>query len=92
MLIALAAGIAFIVWKYLQPKNLGEDFVSGNGRIEAVEIDIAAKAAGRIKNILVKEGDFVTAGQVVALIDTEVLDAQRREAEANLQRAQSFRR
>jgi len=88
-LLAVAAVSAFMVWKYLQPKKLGEVFVSGNGRIEAVEIDIAAKTPGRIKTILVNEGDFVTAGQVVARMDTGVLEAQRREAEANLRQAQS---
>lgn len=62
---------------------------SGNGRIEAVEIDVAAKTAGRIKDILVNEGDFVTAGQIVAHMDTGVLEAQRREAEAYLRKAES---
>lgn len=88
-MLIVAAGIAFWFWQYLQPKGLGDSFSSGNGRIEAVEIDIAAKTAGRIKAILVMEGDFVTAGQVVAAMDTEVLDAQRREAEAHLRKAQS---
>lgn len=81
--------LAVVAWQRYGANRKDDGLVSGNGRIEAVEIDIAAKTPGRIKNILVKEGDFVTAGQVVALMDTEVLDAQRREAEANLQRAQS---
>jgi HlyD family secretion protein len=67
----------------------GDVLVSGNGRIEAVEIDIAAKTAGRIKDILVNEGDFVTAGQIVARMDTGVLEAQRREAQAYLHKAES---
>lgn len=82
-------GLAFLAWHYLQPEQLGQGFASGNGRIEAVEIDIAAKTPGRIKDILVNEGDFVTAGQIVAQMDTEVLDSQRREAEAQLRQAQS---
>ena len=87
---ALVVGVlAVVAWQRYGPKRKDAGLVSGNGRIEAVEIDIAAKTPGRIKNILVKEGDFVTAGQVVALMDTQVLDAQRREAEANLQQAQS---
>ena len=87
---ALVIGVlALVVWQRFYASRKDDGLVSGNGRIEAVEIDIAAKTPGRIKNILVKEGEFVTAGQVVALMDTEVLDAQRREAEANLQRAQS---
>lgn len=44
----------------------------GNGRIDAVEIDIAAKTAGRVREILVNEGDFVRAGQVLARMDTAV--------------------
>lgn len=87
--IAVAAGLIFVGWRYFQPKHLGEGFASGNGRIEAVEIDIAAKTPGRIKDILVNEGDFVTAGQVLARMDTEVLESQRREAEAQLRQAQS---
>src|SRR5690606_25517115 len=62
---------------------------SGNGRIEAVEIDISAKTPGRVSEILVREGDFVTAGQVVARIDAEVLQAQQRAAEAEWERAKS---
>jgi len=81
--------LALVAWQRYGANRKDDGLVSGNGRIEATEIDVAAKTAGRIKNILVKEGDFVTAGQVVALMDTEVLAAQRREAEANLQRAQS---
>ncbi len=59
----------------------------GNGRIEAVEIDVATKIAGRIKEILVNEGDFVDAGQMLARMDTEQLEAHRRQAEAQLKRA-----
>src|SRR5690606_26046194 len=68
--------------------GLPEGFASGNGRIEAVEIDVATKTPGRIREILVEEGDFVEAGQVLARMDVAVLEAQLREAEARLQRAE----
>jgi HlyD family secretion protein len=83
----LVAGVAvagFLAWQYFKPQGLPAGFVSGNGRIEATEIDIAAKIAGRIREVLVNEGDFVNAGQIVARMDTAVLEAQRREAEAQL--------
>ncbi len=83
----IAAAAAFLAWEYLQPKGLPEGFASGNGRIEAVEIDIAAKIPGRIKEIMATEGDFVTAGQLLARMDTATLEAQLREAEAQSQRA-----
>jgi HlyD family secretion protein len=91
-LLAIAIGVvvigaALFAWQFLQKNGLPDGFASGNGRIEAIEIDIAAKTAGRLRDILVDEGDFITAGQVLARMDTAVLEAQRREAEAELQRA-----
>jgi HlyD family secretion protein len=87
VVVVLVAGAAFYAWRSLRPQGLPEGFASSNGRIEATEIDVAAKFAGRIREILVKEGDTVAAGQVVARMDTEELKAQRREAEAQLQEA-----
>src|SRR5690606_25742648 len=75
-------------WQALKPNGLPEGFASGNGRIEAVEIDVSTKTPGRIEEILVEEGDFVEAGQVLARMDTAVLRAQLREAEAQLRRAE----
>ncbi len=86
-LVGVAAAAAAAAWRYLQPQGLPDGFASGNGRIEAVEIDVAAKTAGRIKDILANEGDFVHAGQELARMDTAVLEAQLREAEAQLRRA-----
>ena len=65
-----------------------QGIATGNGRIEAVEIDIAARTAGRLVDVIVKEGDFVNVGQVVARMDIEQLNAQKREAVAQLTRAQ----
>jgi HlyD family secretion protein len=83
----VAAGAALAAWLMLRPEALPVGFATSNGRIEAVEIDIAAKIPGRIREILVNEGDFVQAGQVLAYMDSATLEAQRREAEAELQRA-----
>src|SRR5436190_21103571 len=79
-LIALAAGVGFYTWQKLHPKIVG--FASGNGRIEATDIDIAAKLAGRIEKIFVGEGDFVRAGQVLVQMQTDTLEAQLNEARA----------
>ena len=85
--VALVGVAAAAAWQFLQPRGLPDGFAGGNGRIEAVEIDVAAKAAGRVKDILANEGDFVRAGQELARMDTAVLEAQLREAEAQLRRA-----
>ncbi|MBL8705835.1 MAG: HlyD family efflux transporter periplasmic adaptor subunit [Rhodospirillales bacterium] len=83
----VAGGVAYGAWQALRPNALPPGFALGNGRLEAVEIDIATKTAGRVKEIVAEEGDFVTAGQVLAFMDTDTLLAQRREAEAQLRRA-----
>ena len=84
---AVVAVVALVAWWLLRPAPIGDGFASGNGRIEATEIDVATKIPGRIAEILVDEGDVVHAGDVLARMDTAVLDAQRREAEAQLQQA-----
>jgi HlyD family secretion protein len=81
--------VASIAWQKLAPRPRDEGLVSGNGRIEAVESHVAAKSAGRLKEILVHEGDFVTAGQVVALMDTQSLEAERKQAEAQSHQAEA---
>jgi HlyD family secretion protein len=89
IVVLILAGLGIAAWLLFGKADKNKGLVSGNGRIEAVEIDVAAKTAGRVKDILVREGEFVNAGQVVALMDTEVLEAQRRQAEAQLKQAQS---
>ena len=86
VLLAAAAG-AFMIWGPLHENGLGDGFVSGNGRIEATEIAVATKLAGRVKDILVAEGEFVKAGQPLAHMEVESLQAQREEALARLQQA-----
>jgi len=84
---AIVIGLGVSAWWYLQPQELPEGFAAGNGRVEAVEIDIATRTAGRVRDILASEGDFVRAGQELARMDTAVLEAQLREAGARLQQA-----
>jgi HlyD family secretion protein len=86
--LALAAlGAAAYGYWWLHQPRLPEGFASGNGRVEATEYDIATKRAGRVVEVPVREGDLVQKGQVLAQIDVEELAAQRREAEAQLQRS-----
>ncbi len=59
-----------------------------SGRIEGYETNIAAKTAGRIAEMTVREGDRVTAGQVIARLDAEELAAQLAGARARLAAAQ----
>jgi HlyD family secretion protein len=79
-----ASGAAAWRWYQLKQKNaLPAGIVFGNGRIESVEVDVAAKYGGRIKEVLAKEGDLVEQGQILAKMDTIELEAElAREGEA----------
>lgn len=87
VLAVIVAGGGYWGWQRFFNKSLPDGIASGNGRIEATEIDVSTKIAGRIKDILVNESDFVEAGQVLGHMDMEQLEAQRRQAQAQLQRA-----
>lgn len=87
VLAALAVTAAYF-WQQHNGKVALEHIASGNGRIEAVEIDIAARQAGRIEAVVVREGELVRTGQVLARMDTESLQAQLRQAEARMRQAE----
>lgn len=86
--VAAALLVAWWAWSELAPQGPGEGFVGGNGRIEATEIDVATRLPGRVEEIFVREGDFVSAGQALARMQVDTLQAQRAEAEAVRQQAE----
>ncbi|MGU7758452.1 hypothetical protein ACV2X6_24590, partial [Escherichia coli] len=88
-LAVILAGAAAYAWLRLHHSGPGEGFASGNGRIEATEVDVATKLGGRVDAILVNEGDFVAAGQPLARMQVLSLEAQRDEAQARQQQSVS---
>jgi HlyD family secretion protein len=81
-----------VAWYVLSRPALPAGFAAGNGRLEATQIYVASKYPGRVKDILFNEGDTVETGQVVARMDTTALEAQLREAQAQIKAAQDSRR
>lgn len=86
VLVALVCTGAFF-WFQIEEADKPVLIASGNGRIEATEIDIATKYHGRVAEILCREGDFISADQVVAVMDTKSLEAQLRQAKASVEQA-----
>ncbi|MCB1704548.1 MAG: HlyD family efflux transporter periplasmic adaptor subunit [Halioglobus sp.] len=87
--LAIVAIVCRMGWQYYQQPPLPAGFASGNGRVEAVEVDISTKIAGRVEAVLAAEGDLVQAGQVLATMDAEQLQAQKMRAEADIAAAES---
>lgn len=69
--------------------NSAEEKLTASGFIEANEIAISAEVSGRITALAVDQGDTVSAGQVVAQLDTALLDAQAAQADAQIALAQA---
>ena len=91
----LGAGAGWYWWQH-RAETLPPGFAMGNGRIEAEEVNVATKYAGRIDKVLVHEGDAVKAGQEIAQMDSaetaaalDQAEATERQAEANVAEARA---
>src|SRR5271165_1745571 len=83
VVVALAlAGGGYYAWLKLRPPGLPAGIISANGRVEATQVDISTKIAGRVIEIIPHEGDIVPIGSVVARIDTSETMAQLHQAQA----------
>lgn len=70
--------------KYMSMKSV----VSATGTIKPLEsVEVSSKITARVKQVLVKENDHVTAGQTVALLDGKDYETQREQAEFTLNNA-----
>ena len=83
------AGAAYFVLGAGDDNGLPEGLATGNGRVEAVQVDISTKLPGSVAEVLVAEGDLVETGQVVARMDVRQLNAQFLRASAEIDRALS---
>lgn len=71
----------------VKTENVSLDFVS-NGNFEPVqELKFSAEKSGKITNVLVKEGDFVSVGQTLAIVRSDVINVNAQNANAVYQNA-----
>ncbi len=91
--ILLIAGIivaALVIWKiFFSAPNLPASIIGLSGRIEGDDSAVAPKTNGKILEVTVREGDTVTAGQVIARLDDAQVRAREDQARAALADAQA---
>ena len=88
-IVAVVMGLLFI-WKvFFASPSLPASIVALSGRIEGDDSAVAPKTSGKILEITVREGDSVTAGQVIARLDDAQIRAQEQAARAALLDAQA---
>lgn len=91
VLSVLLVAVLAIGWSLFANGGNGtpEGFATGNGRVEADQVDVSTRVAGRIDEIFVQEGDLVQKGQLLAQMDTRELNAQINHAKADVNSAES---
>ena len=81
IVIALALIAAAVLGiRLLAQREPGADIL-GSGVIEADQWQVSAKIGGRLHEVLVSEGDNVQAGQLIATLEHESIDAEQDRAE-----------
>lgn len=92
LLVSTAVGGYFAWDRWGRVEPLPDGLIQANGRIEGDHVTVASKFAGKIKDLLVREGDSVEAGQVLAHLDSEQVKSKVRQAEQALEGARAQHR
>jgi HlyD family secretion protein len=87
ILLSLTAVCAW--WFFLRQPAAAPEIITLSGRIEGDDATVAAKTSGRIREITVREGDAVKAGQVIALLDDEQIKAREEQAQSAVAQAEA---
>jgi HlyD family secretion protein len=89
LLLVLGAG-AVAAWRlFLAARAIPPGVIAVSGRIEGDDAAVAAKTSGRIRQLTVREGDRVEAGQVIAILDDEQIRAREEQAAAAVGQAEA---
>src|SRR5215510_2825756 len=91
VVIAVIAAIAGAgVWYFVLRRPAADpNVIKLSGRIEGDDAAVAAKVSGRIREITVREGDQVKAGQLIAVIDDEQVKAREEQERSLVQQAEA---
>ncbi|MBI2717657.1 MAG: HlyD family efflux transporter periplasmic adaptor subunit [Rhizobiales bacterium] len=87
VVVAGAATAGWVIWQKRLSDRLPAGIATSNGRVEATEVEIATKLAGRVIEITPREGDTVENGTVVARLDATELEHQLHQAKAQAEQA-----
>lgn len=85
-LIIIASALGGAVWYFLLRTPAADpNVIKVSGRIEGDESAVSSKVSGRVREITVREGDEVKAGQVIAIIDDEQVRAREEQERSTVQ-------
>lgn len=80
-------GLGWFFWRQ-QANKLPDGFLVAGGRVEGREINVSSRVQGRVLSLLADEGNIVKKGQILAVLDSEQIQAQVVGAQENLRVAE----
>ncbi|MBM4288928.1 MAG: HlyD family efflux transporter periplasmic adaptor subunit [Deltaproteobacteria bacterium] len=89
ILVLLVVAGGFVSWRLWRTQNDFQGKLRLMGHIEATETDLSFKVPGIIRKINFQEGDYISAGDVVAQLDAQDLRDEVAAAQARLKAAQA---
>ncbi|MEQ1160281.1 HlyD family efflux transporter periplasmic adaptor subunit [Acinetobacter calcoaceticus] len=87
LVIIAVALIGFWAWKY-NNKEQSDSFLTLHGNVDIRQVSLAFEQSGRIQKLMVQEGDKIQAGQLLATLNTNALQIQAKQAQAQLKAQQ----
>ncbi|MBJ9721554.1 HlyD family efflux transporter periplasmic adaptor subunit [Acinetobacter calcoaceticus] len=87
LVIIAVAAFSFLAWKYNNKKQ-SDNNLTLYGNVDIRQVSLAFEESGRIQKLLVQEGDKVQTGQLLATLNTNALQIQAKQAQAQLKAQQ----
>jgi len=87
VLLIVLSTIGYYAFRSLNPVNQGQ--LAASGTIEAVTVSVSPEMSGKVKDVMVAEGQAVTKGDPLLSLDNSLLTAQRAVASAQLDSAKA---
>ena len=82
-ILAMAAVFGYQAWK----RHVASLPLEWSGTIEARKIEVGSRQGGRVKEVLVREGEQVSGGQPILRLETGDLEAQKLQAQGQVEQA-----
>jgi HlyD family secretion protein len=88
-LFVIAAAGALVWYFLLRTPATSPNIIKVSGRIEGDDAAVSSKISGRLRELTVREGDTVKAGQVIATLDDEQVRAREQQESSAVQQAEA---
>lgn len=85
----ILVGIAYLAYPYWQTKPENQHELTLYGNVDIRQVDLGFRVKGRVLYMPFQEGDYVSAGQLMAVLDKQPYEDQVKEAQAHIASVQA---